>query len=49
MTKIKELKDNRDVLLQSKQQVDPSLLKVDVKTVENKLKQIADAGIIKKE
>lgn len=48
ISKIKELKDNRDVLLQSKQQVDPSLLKVDVKTVENKLKQIADAGIIKK-
>ena len=48
ISKIKELKDNRDILLQSKQQVDPSLLKVDVKTVENKLKQIADAGIIKK-
>lgn len=48
ISKIKELKDNRDVLLQSKQQVDPSLLKVDVKTVENKLKQITDAGIIKK-
>lgn len=48
ISKIKELKENRDVLLQSKQQVDPSLLKVDVKTVENKLKQIADAGIIKK-
>ena len=48
ISRIKELKDNRDVLLQSKQQVDPSLLKVDVKTVENKLKQIADAGIIKK-
>ena len=48
ISKIKELKNNRDILLQSKQQVDPSLLKVDVKTVENKLKQIADAGVIKK-
>jgi DNA repair exonuclease SbcCD ATPase subunit len=48
ISKIKELKNNRDVLLQSKQQVDPSLLKIDVKTIENKLKQIADAGIIKK-
>lgn len=53
VVKIKEninrLNIERDSLLQSKQEVDKTLMNVDVKTIERQIKSITDSGIIKKE
>lgn len=47
--KLVELRNNRDALLQSKSQVDNSLINVDVNTLEKKKKDIANSGISKNE
>jgi hypothetical protein len=46
--KLHDFRINRDALLQSIQQIDESLTKVDVKTVENKLETLKNEGINKK-
>ncbi len=46
--KLTELKINRETLLQSKQSIDPSLTKVDVKTIEKKLNDLTEKGKNKK-
>ena len=46
--KIKDFRNNRDTLLQSIQQIDDNLTKIDVKTVENKLETLKNEGINKK-
>lgn len=46
--KIKDFRTNRDALLQSIQQIDDTLTKIDVKTVENKLETLKNEGINKK-
>lgn len=42
--KIEKLNKTRDVLLSSKQQVDPSLLKINVTTLEVKIKSLVEGG-----
>ena len=42
--KIEKLNKTRDVLLSSKQQVDPSLLKINVTTLEAKIKSLVEGG-----
>jgi len=42
--KITEYNNTRDILLSSKQQVDPSLLKINVTTLEAKIKNIVEEG-----
>lgn len=46
--KLSDLKLNRDTLLQSKIQIDSSLLKVDVKTIETKISMLTEKGSSKK-
>lgn len=46
--KLNEYKVNRDILLQSKMQVDDTLMKVDVKTIENEIEKTKEDGIRKR-
>lgn len=46
--KLQDYNTNRDTLLKSIQQIDESLTKVDIKTIENKLETLKNDGISKK-